>query len=190
MLRAEAGDGAVQAVPRGSVGRIGIDDPTMRRAFVDALALAPRPAAPWLAGARTAWRLHVGPAPEAVAVIGPIVERAMDPTVHECVELAREHRAGDRAAPSPPAGLLVGIAPETPISALDWVRRVELDFLGAWLREPEWLLIDGVFDDPRAADVAHLPALFHRRFPLRTITFLGRTAPALAGAVPAPLLRF
>ncbi len=79
-------------------------------------------------------------------------------------------------------GLLAGVDPRRPAGTLDWAGQVELNFVQAWLREPECLVFDHVFDHDDSAALMRLPALFRRRFPFRAICHLeqnGRLAAAL-----------
>lgn len=194
LLRATSGDGPGQCLRQGTVGRIDIADPRLRAAFIDLAAIGPRPAPASLATAGQSWQLDFMPAPASVAVVAGADDPASGRTLRECLELAvpaRARQGAHRAALSelPPLEVLQ-LAPHTRLATLGWRHRVELDFAQAWLQRPEWLLFDAVFDHPEAALVEHLPASFHRRFPLRAISFLGTHSPALAGAVPAPTLRF
>lgn len=81
-------------------------------------------------------------------------------------------------------GLLDGVDLEVPAGTLPWTTRVEASFIQAWLKEPQWLLFDRVFNHPAGAGVAHLPGLFRRAFPLRTVCYLASACPdpALTGA--------
>ena len=81
-------------------------------------------------------------------------------------------------------GLLQGVDLEAPAGTLPWVTRVEASFIQAWLKEPQWLVFDRVFSHAGAASVAHLPGLFRRAFPLRTVCYLASACPdpALTGA--------
>ena len=77
-------------------------------------------------------------------------------------------------------GLLQGVDLGRRIESLPWTVQVEINFLQAWLREPEWLLFDNLFEHEESASLSHLPALFRRRYPLRAMCHLGRTEPVLS----------
>lgn len=87
-------------------------------------------------------------------------------------------------------GLLDGVDLDVPASTLSWPLQVEANFLQAWLREPQWLLFDGVYDHEEAKTVDNLPSLFTRRFPLRSICYLGRQIPALGPSTPTQVIAF
>lgn len=80
-------------------------------------------------------------------------------------------------------GLLAGSDPRQPAGTLPWTGQVELNFVQAWLREPECLVFDHLFDHDDSAALLRLPALFRARYPFRAICHLeqaGRLAPQLA----------
>ena len=81
-------------------------------------------------------------------------------------------------------GLLRGVDLETPAGTLPWATRIEASFIQAWMRDPKWLLFDRVFTHGSAAEVSHLPGIFRRAFPLRTVCYLASACPdpALTGA--------
>lgn len=74
-------------------------------------------------------------------------------------------------------GLLSGVELSRKAEDLPWATQVEINFLQAWLREPEWLWLDGVFDHEAGRQLSHLPILFRQRYPLRAICHLGRMEP-------------
>lgn len=78
-------------------------------------------------------------------------------------------------------GLLAGVAPGEIVSGLPWHLQVEINFLQMWLRHPECLLFDRVYEHDDADSLLHLPMLFRHRFPLRAVCYLQR------GALPAGL---
>ena len=191
LLVARSGEGRVQVLPQGTVGRIEFSGALVRRAFVDLATTAQRTAATTLAGTDGAWTLEFAAAASAVAVVAGAQERATDRSLRECLELAgagRRDRGEDLPA-LPDLGVL-RLPAATRVPTLGWAERLELDFAQAWLQQPEWLLFDSVFDDPGSGPLHHLPALFHRRFPLRALSFIGQQLPVLTDAVPAPTLRF
>ena len=79
-------------------------------------------------------------------------------------------------------GLLAGVDPRQPAASLGWAQQVELNFVQAWLREPECLVFDHVFDHDDSAALLRLPALFRTRFPFRAVCHLEQT-----GRLPASL---
>lgn len=79
-------------------------------------------------------------------------------------------------------GLLAGTDPRQPAGSLPWTGQVELNFVQAWLREPECLVFDHVFDHDDSASLMRLPALFRARYPLRAICHLEQS-----GRLAAPL---
>lgn len=79
-------------------------------------------------------------------------------------------------------GLLAGVDPRQPAATLGWVQQVELNFMQAYLREPECLVFDHVFDHDDSAALLRLPALFRTRFPFRAVCHLEQ-----AGRLPASL---
>ncbi|WP_020651788.1 hypothetical protein [Massilia niastensis] len=79
-------------------------------------------------------------------------------------------------------GLLADVDPRQPAATLDWTRQVQLNFVQAWLREPECLLFDAVFDHDDGAGLLDLPRLFRSRYPFRAVCHL-----APAGRLPAAL---
>ena len=79
-------------------------------------------------------------------------------------------------------GLLAGVDPRQPAATLGWAQQVELNFVQAYLREPECLVFDHVFDHDDSAALLRLPALFRTRFPFRAVCHLEQ-----AGRLPASL---
>ncbi|MES2263941.1 MAG: hypothetical protein V4724_35935 [Pseudomonadota bacterium] len=79
-------------------------------------------------------------------------------------------------------GLLADIDPETEVASLEWHTQVEINFLQMWLRQPECLLFDRVFEHDDGDALLHLPSLFRARFPLRAVCYLQQR-----GALPAAL---
>lgn len=88
-------------------------------------------------------------------------------------------RAVDQALED--TGLLAGVDPGYIASALPWHMQVEINFLQMWLRHPECMLFDRVYEHDDADNLLHLPALFRRRYPLRAVCYLQR------GPLPAGL---
>jgi hypothetical protein len=192
LLTATCADGRQCVVKQGTVGHIAIEDDGWRAAFIELLASAPRPSGAAFGEGEARWTLDIHVQPASVAIVAGRRPGAFDPTVRESLELAASG-AGKRASCDirlQSLGLLPGVAAAARLSTLSWTQRVELDFLQAWLQRPEWLVFDAVFDHPDAASVAHLPRLFHHRFPLRAMSFVGRARPDLPGAPDAPTLRF
>lgn len=191
LLVAKAGDGREQVLPQGTVGRLEFGGSLTRSTFVDLAAIEPRMATASLAGTDAAWSLEFAVPASAVAVVAGGHDPAADRTIRECLELAGAGQRGRGAnIPDLPELGVLRLPLTTRVPTLGWSERVELDFAQAWLQQPEWLLFDSVFDDPGAGALQHLPTLFHSRFPLRTLSFLGQHLPALTGVVPAPTLRF
>lgn len=181
----------MQVLPQGTVGRIEFGGALVRSSFVDLATTAPRTAAATVAGNAAAWTLEFGAPASAVAVVAGGHEPAADRTLRECLELAGAGRRDlSEDLPALPDLGVLRLPPWTRVPTLSWAERVELNFAQAWLQQPEWLLFDSVFDEPCSGSLHHLPALFHRRFPLRSLSFLGQHQPVLAGAVPASTLRF
>lgn len=83
-------------------------------------------------------------------------------------------RAVDQALAD--TGLLAGVDPHYPVAGLPWHMQVEINFLQMWLRHPECMLFDRVYEHDDSDSLLHLPALFRRRYPLRAVCFLQRTA--------------
>lgn len=79
-------------------------------------------------------------------------------------------------------GLLAGVDPRQPAGTLAWAQQVELNFVQAYLREPECLVFDHVFDHDDSAALLPLPGLFRTRFPFRAVCHLEQ-----AGRLPASL---
>ena len=88
-------------------------------------------------------------------------------------------RAVDQALEE--TGLLGGVSPGYIVSDLPWHMQVEINFLQMWLRHPECMRFDRVYEHDDADSLLHLPTLFRRRYPLRAVCFLQR------GALPAGL---
>jgi hypothetical protein len=88
-------------------------------------------------------------------------------------------RAVDQALED--TGLLAGVDPGYIVSGLPWHIQVEINFLQMWLRHPECMLFDRVYEHDDADNLLHLPALYRRRYPLRAVCYLQR------GALPAGL---
>lgn len=73
-------------------------------------------------------------------------------------------------------GLLAGVDLSYLGGNLPWPLQVEINFLQMWLRHPECLLFDRVYDHEDSDRLLHLPELFRRRYPLRAVCYLQRTA--------------
>lgn len=191
LLVARAGDGRAQILPQGTVGRLEFDGLLTRSTFVDLATIEPRPVTASLAGTDAVWSLEFAAPASAIAVVAGGHDRPADRTIREWLELAGAG-SRDRGAnlPDLPELGVLRLPLTTRVPTLGWSERVELDFAQAWLQQPEWLLFDSVFDHPGAAALQHLPTLFHRRFPLRALSFLGQHLPVLADVVPASTLRF
>lgn len=157
-----------------------------RKAFSEALLLGAAPAtgepARFAAGA---WqcRRHLPAARFALVSHAPHLFARM--SVADNLALADSGRPGFAARVRRclfETGLLAGFDPRQPAGSLPWTGQVELNFVQAWLREPECLVFDHVFDHDDSAALLRLPALFRARYPLRAICHLEQ-----AGRLATPL---
>lgn len=191
VLLARGAGGASGRIGCGTVGRIGFQDVATRARFVELAAIAPRPRPAVLDAAGERWMLDFHVDPGAVAVVTAGAEAVGGQRVRDCLELAaatarRGHRAVARCLAD---HAMAGLA-DLPVRSLQPQQHVQVQFLQAWLREPEWLLFDGVFDAPAPPVLSQLPQRFADRFPMRTLSFLGRSMPQVDGMPQAPVLNF
>jgi len=163
-----------ESVRQGSATAICFARKADRMAFVDRIFSSPA------GGGRHRIELHIAPVRIGLVSHQPTLLHSL--SVMENLSLLQEQLTGkgrktfarqvdDALAET---GLLPDVDLDATIGSLSWGDQVEVNFLQMWMREPEWLVFDDLFQDEESEPLRRLPALFRRRFPLRAISFLGQ----------------